>query len=640
MVTRQLNDESFVERNEVFFPYTDLIDEEPHYNNFTAIQNALQHDHERRQTNITTHYRSHSSNDQYRAIRTQIEPSSLHHFYSNQIFDINSQNSFKSSNVPINIQSKKIDGHIFNLTKIVQDIGYNVNSPFMRSSTNSNTKNVSALLDIVLKMGGAHGPLKNVWRSHINDDYFQRWYLEKYYQRSASLNQHNIIKSTNKETTKYGPKREYKSKLYIDNLVSTNVLPKEQMMNESYYQNDVKQTHGYDQMNTMNTTSNQSLSNGIESKTNGSSNYERSLSTSSLTSILKKSNNNNNGNSQTKPRVTIREQYPTNEFNQVVSSQQTNQDDQRILSEYQQLIQNYPDLNNDPNPQMIRKPNSDEITYQQNVSVRYLVPPTPPPPGPLIIREVVPPRAPTPPPVVIKYQEPPPATPPPLILREAPPPPPPQQEPTIITKILPPEPPSAPRVIVEHNPPLPPKPQPVIIEKWLPYKPAPPREVIYQRVVENPVSAEFQTAATHTQRQRRHSAEFQSNSSRVPIPVNVQRRNSINDLNQEYIVEQPSGTYNELAWKTQQQLLALQQRNREQLQAHQQWAANQWQQHANMFLQYPTQLPITPLVAYQPSVTMNRAAYVQRHEYRQQHHRQQYHQQHMQYSPAYVYPYV
>ncbi|CAF2506945.1 unnamed protein product [Rotaria sp. Silwood2] len=650
MATTIFHDESLVERNEVFFPNTDIIDVEPHYNNFTVIQNASQYNNERKQANITTHYRSHSIDDQYRAIRTQIEPSSLRQFHSNQILDINSQNSLNSYAVPISIQSKQIDGHIFNLTKIIENIGYNVNSPFIRSPSNSNTKNVSALLDIVLKMGGAHGPLVNVWRSHVNNDYFQRWYLEKYYRRSASLNQHNTINNINKATTQYAQNRDYKSNLLIDNSVSSNILPMKQVMNENYYQNDIQQAYGYgyDQMNTMNTTSNQSSSNVIESKNDSSSNQlARSSSSSSITSILKKPNSQNNGNSQTKPRVTIREQYPTNEFNQVVSAQQVSDEDKRILAEYQQIMQTRPDLNNDPNPQMITKPNSDQITYQQNVSVRYLVPPTPPPPGPLIIREIVPPRAPTPPPVVIKYQEPSPPTPPPLILREAPPPPPPQQEPTIITKMLPPEPPSAPRVIVEHNPPLPAKPQPIIIEKWLPYKPAPPREVIYERVVENPTTTEFQTAAMHTQRQRRHSADFQSDSSRIPIEVNVQRRNSVDHLDKEYIIQQSSGTLDELAWRTQQQMLALQQHGREHLQAHQQWAANLWQQHSNRFLQYPTQLTAPPLVVYQQPVPINTAAYVQRQQYHHQQrqayhhqHRHEYHHQHMQYNPTYVYPYI
>ena len=45
-------------------------------------------------------------------------------------------------------------------------------------------------------------------------------------------------------------------------------------------------------------------------------------------------------------------------------------------------------INFDPNPQIIRKNANDAVTYKQEVAVRYLRPPTPPPPGPLIIKEV------------------------------------------------------------------------------------------------------------------------------------------------------------------------------------------------------------------------------------------------------------
>ena len=45
-------------------------------------------------------------------------------------------------------------------------------------------------------------------------------------------------------------------------------------------------------------------------------------------------------------------------------------------------------VNFDPNPQVIRKHANDAVTYKQEVAVRYLRPPTPPPPGPLIIKEV------------------------------------------------------------------------------------------------------------------------------------------------------------------------------------------------------------------------------------------------------------
>lgn len=37
-------------------------------------------------------------------------------------------------------------------------------------------------------------------------------------------------------------------------------------------------------------------------------------------------------------------------------------------------------------PQVIYKPNNQEINYKQNVIIRWLKPPTPPPPAPIIIR--------------------------------------------------------------------------------------------------------------------------------------------------------------------------------------------------------------------------------------------------------------
>lgn len=38
------------------------------------------------------------------------------------------------------------------------------------------------------------------------------------------------------------------------------------------------------------------------------------------------------------------------------------------------------------NPQVIYKPNNQEVVYKQNIMVRWLQPPTPPPPAPIIIR--------------------------------------------------------------------------------------------------------------------------------------------------------------------------------------------------------------------------------------------------------------
>jgi hypothetical protein len=44
-------------------------------------------------------------------------------------------------------------------------------------------------------------------------------------------------------------------------------------------------------------------------------------------------------------------------------------------------------INQDPNPLRILKPNNQNIIYKQQVNIRYLQPPTPPPAAPIIIRE-------------------------------------------------------------------------------------------------------------------------------------------------------------------------------------------------------------------------------------------------------------
>ncbi|CAF1595516.1 unnamed protein product, partial [Didymodactylos carnosus] len=43
-------------------------------------------------------------------------------------------------------------------------------------------------------------------------------------------------------------------------------------------------------------------------------------------------------------------------------------------------VRNYP-INIDPNPELIVRPNTQRLTYTHDVAVRYLRPPTPPPPG-------------------------------------------------------------------------------------------------------------------------------------------------------------------------------------------------------------------------------------------------------------------
>lgn len=59
-----------------------------------------------------------------------------------------------------------------------------------------------------------------------------------------------------------------------------------------------------------------------------------------------------------------------------------------VIREHQ--LSQYP-VNYDPSPHIIRKKvdaNHEHVVYKQQIAVRYLCPPTPPPPAPLIIREV------------------------------------------------------------------------------------------------------------------------------------------------------------------------------------------------------------------------------------------------------------
>ncbi|CAF5182419.1 unnamed protein product, partial [Rotaria magnacalcarata] len=138
-------------------------------------------------------------------------------------------------------------------------------------------------------------------------------------------------------------------------------------------------------------------------------------------------------------------------------------------------------LNQDSDVEYIQRPNNNRITYQQDIAIRYLQPPTPPPSGPLIIREIHAPRPPERPPLIIYQRSHIPRTPPPIIIRERPPVPPPIVPSHTIHKYIPAPPPPPQRVIIERHVPLPQKPPPIIIEKWLPYKSPPQREVIVER---------------------------------------------------------------------------------------------------------------------------------------------------------------
>ncbi len=59
-------------------------------------------------------------------------------------------------------------------------------------------------------------------------------------------------------------------------------------------------------------------------------------------------------------------------------------------------------INQDPDPITYRKPNNQNIVYKQQVNIRYLQPPTPPPPAPIIIREKQCAPQPALPPIIIR----------------------------------------------------------------------------------------------------------------------------------------------------------------------------------------------------------------------------------------------
>ena len=142
-------------------------------------------------------------------------------------------------------------------------------------------------------------------------------------------------------------------------------------------------------------------------------------------------------------------------------------------------ISNY-SINEDSNPEIIRKHTEHQLIYDQEVAIRYLRPSTPQPPGEIIIRQEKNIAIPPAPPLVIRQQPPRPETPPPLIIREAPPKALAAVGQKIITisgKKLPPPPR---KVVIERLAPLPSKPQALIVERWLPYTQQK-RKVIFQK---------------------------------------------------------------------------------------------------------------------------------------------------------------
>ncbi|CAF1524615.1 unnamed protein product [Rotaria sp. Silwood1] len=142
-----------------------------------------------------------------------------------------------------------------------------------------------------------------------------------------------------------------------------------------------------------------------------------------------------------------------------------------------EFAQNLPSGHNLP-PKVVHMPNNQEVTYKQNIIIRWLKPPTPPPPAPIIIREIQC-QPEIEPPIICRQVPQCPPTPPPIIVREQPPPCPPPVQPIVIENCQPP--PCLPRqVIFEQCPPPPPKPQTIIYEKCVSQ---PPQPIIYEKCV-------------------------------------------------------------------------------------------------------------------------------------------------------------
>lgn len=140
-------------------------------------------------------------------------------------------------------------------------------------------------------------------------------------------------------------------------------------------------------------------------------------------------------------------------------------------------------INQDSSPEITNKKSKKDIIYDENVTIRYLQPPTPPPIGELYLRQEPDIPQPAAPPLIIRQEASRAKTPEPLIIREEPPKMPPRIGAKIVKvagKNLPPPPR---RVVIEKIPPAPTKPRPIIIERWLPFKEQK-RKVIYQKAQE------------------------------------------------------------------------------------------------------------------------------------------------------------
>ncbi|CAF3368501.1 unnamed protein product [Rotaria sp. Silwood1] len=135
----------------------------------------------------------------------------------------------------------------------------------------------------------------------------------------------------------------------------------------------------------------------------------------------------------------------------------------------------------DPNPQIIQLATTDHpAAYEQRIFVRYLQPPAPPPPGPLIIKEVRLSQLPSHRSLCIRKHVSSLCSPSSLIFRERPPTSPPYSSNETITRYssaIPVRPRSA---GIEHFSTLPEEPRDIVTERWVSYEPRPERYTIVE----------------------------------------------------------------------------------------------------------------------------------------------------------------
>ena len=274
---------------------------------------------------------------------------------------------------------------MFNLIQIVDDVGFHPSSTFTSYLQNArNNKRISSLLSIVSDLGGAFGPLANVWRCRLDEVYFRKWFLEKH-RRSAPMIDLHTMNHPNRTATQKAD--DYRSNTVTRRLVAAGAMSDSN--DDKRFEDAIQRMYGFDDVETNSSVSSR--------RSSVDENY--SLITESPPPPQQRVQSpltlNTVSNAKPKQSITIREYYPQQDKSSLVvdrslsssSSQHTaNPDDEHILAYYNEYLRRHPELNNDPYPEIFSEPNPDQINQKQNVSIRYLVPPTPPPPGPLIIR--------------------------------------------------------------------------------------------------------------------------------------------------------------------------------------------------------------------------------------------------------------